>query len=110
MPRFYQHRTVARLFGLLLAVLVFAAGTALAGAPAQPAQSGENASAASPLRVTLLLEHDGGQPWTDLLRAGLAKAERDFPLRTKVLVAVRPAARNSAQQCRQLPQDHVRLH
>lgn len=87
MPCFYQHRTVARLFGLLLAVLVFAAGTALAGAPAQPAQSGENASAASPLRVALLLEHDGGQPWTDLLRAGLAKAERDFPLRTKVLVA-----------------------
>ena len=38
MPRFYQHRTVAHLFGLLLAVLVFAAGTALAGAPAHPAQ------------------------------------------------------------------------
>ena len=87
MPLFYQQRAVARLSGLLLAVLVFAAGTALAGPPAQPAQSGENASAASPLRVTLLLEHDGGQPWTDLLRAGLAKAERDFPLRTKVLVA-----------------------
>ena len=84
MPLFYQQRAVARLFGLLLAVLVFTAGTALAG---PPAQSGENASAASPLRVTLLLEHDGGQPWTDLLRAGLAKAERDFPLRTKVLVA-----------------------
>ena len=87
MPRFYQHRTVAHLFGLLLAVLVFAAGTALAGAPAQPAQSGENASAASPLRVTLLLDQDGGKPRTEEQRAGLANAEREVPLRTKVLVA-----------------------
>ena len=93
MPRFCQHRAVARLFGLLLAVLVFAAGTALAGPstqsaqPVQAAQSGESTFTTSPLRVTLLLEHDGGQPWTDMLRAGLAKAERDFPLRTKVLVA-----------------------
>lgn len=93
MPRFCQRLAVARLFGLLLAIFVFAAGTALAGPstqsaqPVQAAQSGESTSTTSPLRVTLLLEHDGGQPWTDMLRAGLAKAERDFPLRTKVLVA-----------------------
>lgn len=93
MPRFCQRLAVARLFGLLLAIFVFAAGTALAGPstqsaqPVQAAQSGERTSTTSPLRVTLLLEHDGGQPWTDMLRAGLAKAERDFPLRTKVLVA-----------------------
>ncbi len=93
MPRSCQLRAVARLFGLLLAALVFAAQTAQADPPAQsartaqPAQAGESASPASPLRVTLLLEHDGGQPWTDLLRAGLARAERDFPLRATVLVA-----------------------
>ena len=60
MPRSCQLRAVARLFGLLLAALVFAAQTAQAdpsaqsARTAQPAQAGESASPASPLRVTLL--------------------------------------------------------
>ncbi|MDR2821181.1 MAG: BMP family ABC transporter substrate-binding protein [Desulfovibrio sp.] len=41
-------------------------------------------NAAQPCRVALLLEHEDGD-WAELLRAGLNRAEKDFPLHVTVL-------------------------
>ncbi len=84
-----RHRPAAVLVCLLLTALVFAplAVPAAEDAAAPSAGGPGRATPAAPLRVTLLLEHDSGQPWTDLLRAGLDRAARDFSLQAEVRVA-----------------------
>ncbi|WP_297848303.1 BMP family protein [uncultured Desulfovibrio sp.] len=102
----YRRRPAAGLSWLLFVALVFAplaAPAASDAAPPAPARHAQDA-AASPLRVTLLLEHNAATAWTDLLRAGLARAERELPIQAAVRVlppdsdqqaAFRQAARES---------------
>ena len=84
----YRYRFAAGLLWLLVA-LVFTPQAVPAAPDAPILQSGRNdqTAPAGALRVTLLLEHDGNQAWTDQLRAGLSQAERDFPLQATVRVA-----------------------
>lgn len=42
---------------------------------------------AAQLKVALLLEHGASAPWTDLLRAGLEQAARDYGIEPDVIVA-----------------------
>lgn len=85
---------------LCMAVLCCCAFAVSGIAVAAAAENGADAVAASasgaggagpegraPLRVTLLLEHAQAAPWTDMLRAGLERAGRDFGMRTAVVVA-----------------------
>uniref|UniRef100_UPI00272A1ECB BMP family ABC transporter substrate-binding protein n=1 Tax=uncultured Desulfovibrio sp. TaxID=167968 RepID=UPI00272A1ECB len=102
----YRRRPAAGLSWLLFVALVFAplaAPAASDAAPPAPARHAQDA-AASPLRVTLLLEHNAATAWTDLLRAGLARAEQELPIQAAVRVlppdsdqqaAFRQAARES---------------
>ena len=51
------------------------------------AAAAQQAAATSPLRATLILEHEQASPWNDLLLAGLARAARDFGMETAVVYA-----------------------
>ncbi|MCR5813014.1 MAG: BMP family ABC transporter substrate-binding protein [Desulfovibrio sp.] len=44
------------------------------------------ADPSSPLRVALLLEHGASSTWTSQLKAGLARAQGDFSLKTRVII------------------------
>ena len=54
-----------------------------------PVRAAEGPKGASPLRATLLLEHEEASPWNDLLLAGLERAGRDFGMETHVVYAPR---------------------
>lgn len=89
MSRLYRCRLAVACLRLLLVAPLFALLPlpAASAAPASLPERHVRSSAAVPLRVTLLLEHDGAQPWTDLLRAGLARAQRELPVQAVVRVA-----------------------
>ncbi len=50
-------------------------------------QAAPAAEGAPSLRVTLLLEHEGDDAWTAMLKRGLARAEREFGLTAKIVTA-----------------------
>ncbi len=75
---------------LVLALLAWTGAADAAGA--------DGSGTGAPLRVTLLLEHDAPSPWNDPLRAGRARAAREFGLEARVVIA--PKAQDQAEALR----------